>query len=83
MNFYNYPTIAYTSKQKKKEAGQKPPQNKKTHNIKCSKKFDTMRFITERFTQFHLQIEFLLPPPFYKITGKLVLFSATVQKKIL
>lgn len=42
-----------------------------------------MRFITERFTQFYLQIEFLPPSPFYKITGKLVLFSATVQKKIL
>lgn len=47
------------------------------------KKLDTMRFITERFTQFYLQIEFLAPPPFYKITGKLVLFPATVQKKIL
>ena len=47
------------------------------------KKLDTIRFITERFTQFYLQIEFLPPPPFYKITGKLVLFSATVQKKIL
>ena len=42
-----------------------------------------MRFITERFTQFYLQIEFLAPPTFYKITGKLILFSATVQKKIL
>ena len=62
--------------------GKRPLQIRK-RIISDVKKLDTIRFITERFTQFYLQIEFLALPPFYKITGKLVLFSATIQKKIL